>query len=119
VTHAGSVADSEADIIAAGAQIIWVLEQNSFTFPGTATDCRAFMDFQGSTAGLCVGDSQTQPVAGTFDASPFSVARGFDIIVPLDTMEIVWSSSHGTPNGNDNLTGAEVLVEVQAAIANL
>lgn len=95
------------------------MEQTSFGQPADAGDCRSWMDFMGSTSGICVGDSQTQPVPGTFDNSPFSVARGFDMIVVRETMEIVFIASHGTPSGNDNLDGADILAEVQAAVANL
>lgn len=109
----------EQDILAAGAQIIYVLEQNSFGQPGTAELCRAFMDSRGSTAGWCVGDGETMPMAGVFDTSPFSLARGFDIIVPRGSMEIVYSTNHGTPAGNENLTGEELLAIIQMVAAGL
>lgn len=69
--------------------------------------------------GWCVGDAETEPVAGTFDDSPFSIARGFDMIVPRSTMEILWTSSHGTPSGNENLDGEDVLAAVQDAVQKL
>lgn len=106
------MAEVEEDILAAGAEIIWVLEQGQAFQDGTAELCRTTMDRYGSDKGWCVGDEETQPVSGTFDDSPFSVSRGFDIIVPRDTMEIVYSTSHGTPSGNDNLEGADVLQAV-------
>ncbi len=115
----------EDDIVAAGAEIIWVLEQDVSGVDGTMQSCMDFMDDVGVLAGVpadkgwCVGDSQTMPVPGTFDDSPFSVARGFDIIVVRETMEIVFTTNHGTPSGNDNLTGADVLAEVEAVIAGL
>ena len=113
------MAEVEQDIIDAGAQIIWVLEQNRIGQPGTAIRCRETMDLLGSTMGWCVGDNQTEPVAGTFDDSPFSVNRGFDIIVPRSTMEIVWSTSHGTPSGNENPSGADVRDAVLQVISEL
>lgn len=116
--HASSVADVEEDIIAAGAQLIWVLEQGSLAQAGTATLCRDTLDDLGSDDGWCVGDSQTSPTPGTFDNSPFSIGRGFDLIVQRDTMELLWTSSHGTPSGNENLTGADVLAQVQAFVGN-
>lgn len=67
------------------------------------------MDDEGSSLGWCVGDSRTQPTPGTFDTSPFSIGRGFDIIVPRDTMTIEYTTNHGTPSGNENPTGADVL----------
>lgn len=110
----------EDEIVAAGAEIVWVLEQDSTGTDGTVESCMTVMDALGSEdQGWCVGDAQTQPVAGAFDDSPFSVYRGFDMIVPRSTMEIVWTSSHGSPSGNENLEGPEVLQAVQDAIANL
>ena len=111
------MAEVEDEIVGAGAQIIWVLEQDPSFQPGTADRCTFVMDELGAQdQGFCVGDAQTQPVAGTFDESPFSVARGFDMIVPRSSMRVVWSSSHGTPTGNQNLTGADVLAEVRAVV---
>lgn len=81
--------------------------------PGTAVDCLNFMEGRGSDAGWCVGDAETQPEPGTFDDSPFSVARGFDMLVPLDTMTVDYTTSHGTPSGNENPTGEDVLAEVR------
>ena len=111
--------DVEDQIVQAGAQIIWVLEQNQFLQPGTAEDCRNILDSFGSTQGWCVGDGQTLPTAGVFDNSPFSVQRGFDIIVPRQSMQIVYSTSHGTPMGNENITGEELLAKVQEVVAGL
>jgi hypothetical protein len=108
------VADVEDQIVAAGAQIIWVMEQAPNNAPGTADNCYDFMNLQGSTKGWCVGDSQTQPVPGVFDDSPFSIARGFDILVTRSTMVVEFSTNHGTTGGNENITGAELLAEVQA-----
>lgn len=113
------MAQVEQDIIDAGAQIIWVLEQNTSQNIGTAADCRSYMDGKGSTQGWCVGDGMTSPVPGTFDDSPFSIARGFDMIVVRETMTVAFSSNHGTTAGNENLTGAELLAEVQAVVARL
>ena len=106
--------------MAAGAQIVWVLEDDPTFQDGTADSCQTVMDVLGSQdQGLCVGDGQTEPVANTFDSSPFSVARGFDMIVPRSTMQVVWSSSHGTTSGNENLTGADVLAEVRSVVSGL
>ncbi len=107
------VADFEDEIAEAGAEIIWVLEQD-FTFsPGTAQSCMDSMDVMGSEdQGWCVGDNQTKPVSGAFDESPFSVARGFDMIVVVPTMTIEWTTNHGTPDGNDNIDGDDVLQAV-------
>ena len=120
-----SVVEVEDDIVAAGAEIIWVLEQDVQGVDGTMTSCMSFMDDAGALAGVpadkgwCVGDAQTMPVPGTFDDSPFSIARGFDIIVVRETMEVVFTTNHGTPGGNDNITGAELLAEVEAVVAGL
>ncbi|MCB9674612.1 MAG: hypothetical protein H6737_05805 [Alphaproteobacteria bacterium] len=113
----------EDDIIAAGAEIIWVLEADASGVAGTAASCMAFFDQFPTQYGVsvdqgwCVGDGQTIPTPGTFDNSPFSVGRGFDLIVPRDTMRIELASSHGSPSGNDNLSGADILAEVQAIVA--
>ena len=80
----------------------------------------ATMDELGSpSVGWCVGDDETNPVAGTFDDSPFSIGRGFDMIVPKRTMEIVYTTSHGTPSGNENLSGEDVLEAVREHLAEL
>jgi hypothetical protein len=112
------VAQVEEDIIAAGAALIWVLEQNSISQPGTPQDCRSFVTQRGSDNGYCVGDGSTEPSPGTFDGSPFSVARGFDMIVRRSDMRIVFESSHGSPGGNDNLNGAQILDAVETAVAD-
>jgi len=107
------VAEVEDDIIAAGAEIIWVLEQDPTFKPGTAERCMAVMDELGSgEVGWCVGDSETEPEAGAFDESPFSIARGFDMVVPRETMVVEYVTNHGTPSGNDNVDGEEVLQAV-------
>ena len=97
-----------------------MLEQDHTLEPGTAALCMEVMDVLGSEdRGWCVGDSQTSPKAGTFDDSPFSINRGFDIIVPRSTMSIEFSTSHGTPQGNENLDGDEILAAVQEVIDSL
>lgn len=107
------MAEFEDEIVGAGAEIVWVLEQTLRAEPGTAETCRTAMDGYGSSLGWCVGDGETQPTAGVFDESPFAEGRGFDILVDTATMEITWVSSHGTPSGNDNLDGASVLAQVR------
>lgn len=104
----------EEDILEAGAEIVWVLEYDTGFNAGTAESCRTFVDGNGSNQGWCVGDGQTEPEAGVWDTSPFSVGRGFDIIVDRQTMVIGWESSHGTPSGNENPTGEDVLEQVRA-----
>ena len=108
-----SVAEVETELEAAGAAIIWVLEQGPTFEDGTANACYDTLSELGATRGWCVGDDQTKPSADVWDESEFSVGRGFDLIVPRRTMRIEYSTSHGTPSGNDNLTGADVLAEVQ------
>ena len=101
----------------AGAQIVWVLEQGPNVEPGTAELCDEVMTELGSgPVGICVGDAETEPVPGVWDASPFSQYRGFDIVLPRQTMEILWSSSHGTPSGNENLSGKQVLDAVRQVV---
>lgn len=78
------------------------------------------MDVLGApTVGWCVGDAETEPTPGTFDTSPFSLYRGFDMFVPRSTMQIAWTSSHGSPAGNENLSGEETLGELLLLIDSL
>jgi hypothetical protein len=110
----------EDEIVAAGAQIVWVLEAGPGLEPGTAELCDEVMTELGSgPVGLCVGDAETEPEPGVWDASPFSEYRGFDIALPRTTMEILWSSSHGTPGGNENLDGEAVLDAVREVVAQV
>lgn len=103
----------EEAILAEGFQIIWVLEEDRVFRAGTAAECLRFMQGQGSDKGICVGDGQTQPIASAFDNSPFSIRRGFDMAVRLRDMRIMYTTNHGTPSGNHNLTGAEVLADLR------
>ena len=83
---------------------------------GTAEVCRAWMDDRGSESGLCVGDGETESQADVWDESPFSVGRGFDIIVDRLSMEIVYVTTSGTGNLDKNPDGAELLAAVEAAV---
>lgn len=103
----------EDDIIGEGVQIIWVLEYTSLFVPGTASACRSYVDSEGSEVGLCAGDNETQPTAMVFDDSPFSVGRGIDMLVRRADMEVVFAAAHGTPSGNENYTGTELLNIIQ------
>ncbi len=94
-----------------------MLEQTAIGGSPDADDCRGTMDFLGSDDGWCVGDGQTVPTPGTFDNSPFSVNRGFDMVVDRQSMEIVWEGNHGTGGGQDNPSAADVLAAVEAAVA--
>lgn len=107
------MAQIDDEIIAAGAQIIWVLETDIRGRPGTAEGCRNFMADQGADQGFCVGDGETMPTPGVFDRSPFAIGRGFDILMRRSEMRVLWVSPHGTPNGNENLTGAQVLQQIR------
>ena len=71
------------------------------------------------SVGWCVGDDQTNPGDRAFDSSPFAIGRGFDLIVPRSSMAVEFVSTHGTPEGNENLTGAEVLEEVDRVLSAL
>ncbi len=107
------MAQVEEDILAEGVQIIWVLEANRQAQAGTAVGCRGFMDGSGSDKGICVGDGQTMPTARAWDMSDVAIRRGFDLLVRRNEMQVLWTSTHGTPGGNENLTGADVLAEVR------
>ena len=103
------MAEVEEDILEEGAAIIWVLERDQTFQEGTAELCRETMNRLGSDKGWCVGDYETVPTPGTFDESPFSERRGFDILVERESMKVVFSTSHGTPDGNENIDGEELL----------
>ena len=119
------MAQVEEQYHAVGAQLIWVLQENTRFEHGTAADCRSFMDNRGreSTLGWCVGDAeienQNPPGAEVFNDSPFAIGRGYDLIVSRRDMVIRDVATHGTPGGNDNLTGEELLERVQAVIDGL
>lgn len=106
--------------MAEGAQIIWVLEQDPTLQPGTAEGCMEVMDALNDPAsGWCVGDEQTEPVPGAFDDSPFSVNRGFDMIVPTRTMRIAYTTSHGSSPDDENPSGQEVLEALRDIVDGL
>ena len=109
----------EEEIQAAGAQIIWVLEQTNTNQPGTAEQCRNVIDSLGSDRGWCVGDGQTQPTMSAFDDSPFSAGKGFDIIVSRQDMLVRYSTNHGIGGGNENIDGAALLAQVEAIVGSL
>lgn len=121
----------EDDFVAAGAEIVWVLEQDTDFQPGTAASCMDTLEFLDARRGWCVGDGETQPEPGTFDSSPFSVnpgesdapehpsGRGFDMIVPISTMTIAYTTNHGNPHLNENITAEELLAVVQEIVAGL
>ena len=117
------MAEIEDQFIAAGAQIIWVLTETSSFQPGTAVRCREFLQTRGSSAGWCVGDSQTMgqsvPSTTTWGDSPLALGRGIDLIVSRSDMVVRESFKHGTPAGNDNLSGGELLARVRAVIDSL
>lgn len=117
MTHAGSVAQVEEQIIDEGAAIIWVLQQSSGFQDGTAQLCRDFMDGRGSNNGYCVGDSQSMPTPFLFRDASFSNGRGVDVIVRRSDMQIVFDAGHGTTGGNENLDGNDILAAVQQAVA--
>lgn len=107
------MAQLEEQIIALGIQLVWVLQETTSFAAGNATQCRDYVRQRGSDKGLCVGDGQTMPTARVFDSSPFTVRRGFDMLVRKSDMTILYATSHGTPGGNDNKTGAELLAEIR------
>lgn len=110
------MAEIDEDFETAGAQIIWVLEQDPSFGDGTAENCIATMEELGATTGWCVGDDETLPEADVWDDSDLANNRGFDIIVPRDTMVIEWVSTHGTGPADENPDAEDVLAEVQALL---
>lgn len=102
-----------------------MLQQTSGFDQGTATTCREFIEGnpRNSDAGWCVGDGQTMgqstPSDRTWTSSPIAIGRGYDLIVSRRDMVVRDAPTHGTPSGNDNLTGPELLARVQAVIDSL
>ena len=109
------MAEIDDDFIATGAQIVWVLEQDASFGDGTAVSCFDTMSELGADAGWCVGDDETLPEPDVWDDSPLANNRGFEIIVDRSTMQVVWTSSHGS-GSNDNVSPEELLAEVVAAV---
>ena len=107
------MAQVEQNFISSGIQIIWVLQQDGSFKAGTAEGCRQFMKGQGSSHGLCVGDGETQPNPKVFDMSNLAKGRGFDLLVRRSDMVITFTTTHGTPSGNENLTGQQLLEKIQ------
>ena len=98
----------------AGAAIIWVMEQDNDSGPGTAEACMAVMSALGDPqTGWCVGDAETLPYP-VFDDSPFSEARGFDMAVRRSDMVIAYTTNHGNPVRNENPSAQDVLDAVIA-----
>lgn len=95
-----------------------MLEQGPRFEDGTADECLETLQALGADQGWCVGDDETDPpYADVWDLSPFAQNRGFEIIVRRSTMTIEWASSHGSVSGNDNISAAELLAEVEAVVA--
>lgn len=96
-----------------------MLEQGRLYEDGTAEECRDVMDQTEAEAGWCVGDDETLNEPDAWDDSPFSIGRGFDIIVTRQDMVIQYSTNHGTPTGNENVSGEDVLQAVRDVLADL
>lgn len=108
------MATVEEDILAAGGYIIWVQQLQVNNQPGTAQNCAQNRMADSSDKGMCVGDGETEPTAGTWNRSPFRQGRGTDVIVRTSDMRIVHGGPHGTPTRNDDLTGQEILELVRS-----
>lgn len=107
------MAQVDDEIEAAGARIIWVLQQDNRQTPGTADLCYDTIKGYGADRGICVGDGETAPITKVFHESPFAIGRGFDLILPRDSMVIEYVTTHGTPSGNENLDGQAILEKVR------
>lgn len=109
----------EEQLIAEGVAPIWVLQEDTSFNAGTAEACtQVFHGQYGSNQGWCVGDGESEPNARIFDRSDLAQGRGFDILVRRSDMRIIFATSHGTPRGNENLTGDELLAEIRRLKAN-
>lgn len=103
------MANVSEDIQAEGVQIIWVLQQSSVGQGGTAEGCLDFFTGEGASTGICVGDAEVFEQRDAFQDSPFASGRGFDMLVRRSDMNIVFTTSHGSGGGNDNISGNELL----------
>lgn len=113
------MAEIDEDFNAAGAEIIWVLEQGPRLEDGTAANCVDTLTDLGATTGWCVGDDETLPEPDVWDDSPLANNRGFDLVVPRSTMRIEWVSTHGTGPNDENVEGQDVLAEVEKVLQGL
>lgn len=112
------MADISAEFEEAGAEIIWVLEEDRDSQPGTVGGCMEVMDVLGSpSVGWCVGDGQTEPEAGVFDDAEVSIYQGFDMIVERRTMRIAFARSHG--DSSAPFSAGELLGAVRGVVAGL
>lgn len=111
------MAQVEDQIVAENIQIVWVLQQDRLFRDGTAERCRTYIDSLPSSQGLCVGDAETLPMRDVFDDSGIAIGRGFDVLVRRSDMRIVYSTTHGTVGGNENITGEELLTELRRIIS--
>ena len=108
--------DIEAQFRDADAQIIWMLQENPQFQSATSQDSHNFYSTAPNTSGygIRVGDAETEPVAGAFEASPFippSSNRGFAMVVRKSDMQIVFADFHGNER---NLTAQDLLAAAQA-----
>ena len=106
------MAQTEETFLNEGIQIIWVLVQDRSFRSGTAVRCRSTFNQFGSDKGLCVGDDESRPI-NIFDDSPFARGRGIDLVVRRRDMKVLFATGHGTPSGNTNLTGTQLLNEIR------
>ena len=101
--------DLEDQFIAADAQIIWMLQENQSAQLATSQDTENFFSSDPNTSdvGIRVGDAETLPVAGVFEASPFIESdRGFGMVVRKSDMRIIFAEFHGNER---NLTAQDLL----------
>ena len=68
---------------------------------------------------LLLGDGHPRRRHHRWDDSPFSVGRGFDIVVLRTTMTVEFITNHGPPTGNDNIDGDAVLEAILEVIEGL
>ena len=111
------MAQLDNDIAAEGIQIVWVLMQDRLFRAGTADRCRDYIRSISGDVGLCVGDSETRPMADAFGDSDIAIGRGYDVLVRRSDMKVVYATTHGTPGGNETLTGQQLLDNIRRVIS--
>lgn len=103
--------DVEDEFAAAGARVIWVLNENISFQLATSQDAQNYYrDTIASALGVAVGDAETSPDVGAFNDTPIITSgRGFVMVVRRSDMQVTYSVNYSSSSA------AALLAEVQAA----
>lgn len=102
----------EDELAAAGARVIWVLNENiSFQLASSQDAQNYYRDTIVSERGVAVGDAETSPDVGAFNETPIITSgRGFVMVVRRSDMQVTYSVNYSSSSAN------ELLAQVQAAV---